>query len=292
MADAPQGPEGPGTEPNLELPSLRLGLRRRKKKDREPAALDAPPSQDPPAPDRTEDLDPSADGDEAPPDRPLAPPPPPPASAGAQPPPPPVPLAVPSRPAEPEPAEPRIPPPPASPVTAAEPDQPAGPLPQATPDLPDDDAVPPRRRRRRRPRTARPPRERRRLQLPAVPGGIAATVIGIVCGLIAVGLAALAADGCATIRGVGGCGSFGLAALVAILAIEVLVGSLLLRLFRVDDPTSTSFLGVGLVAVIAMLFFLDAIDSVWMVLVIPLLSAGAFWLAWWVTATFVEESGD
>ena len=51
--------------------------------------------------------------------------------------------------------------------------------------------------------------------------------------------------------------------------VEVLLGAALLKAFGVADPTSTSFLGVGLVAVLALLFFLSALDSVWMLLVLP-----------------------
>ncbi|WP_310961555.1 hypothetical protein [Nocardioides terrisoli] len=126
--------------------------------------------------------------------------------------------------------------------------------------------------------------------LPALSGRIAAPITGVICGLLTVLLAWLAAQGCEAVRGVGTCGGFGLFALIAILGIEVLVGAFLLRGWQIEEPLSTSFLGVGVVAVIAMLFFLDSIGSVWMVLVIPLLTAAAFLLSWWVTATFVEES--
>ena len=74
---------------------------------------------------------------------------------------------------------------------------------------------------------------------------------------------------------------------------EVLLGAALLRAWGVVDPTSTSFLGVGLVAVLALLFFLSALDSVWMLLVLPVLTAITFLLSWWVTETFVEQgAGD
>ncbi|MGH3125908.1 MAG: hypothetical protein ACRDND_33440 [Streptosporangiaceae bacterium] len=154
-------------------------------------------------------------------------------------------------------------------TTAAPPDEPA-------PDRGESD------KGSRRPRLPRPP------GLPAVPPLVAAVVTGLLCGLVACLLAWLAARGCAAVRGVSTCGGFGLVALIAILGITVLIGSFLLRAWRVSDPTSTSFLAIGLVAVIAMLFFLNEIGSVWMVLVIPLLSAATFALSWWVTETFVE----
>jgi hypothetical protein len=127
------------------------------------------------------------------------------------------------------------------------------------------------------------------LTLPPVPGLVAAVLTGVVAGLVTVLLGWLAARGCDAVRGVGTCGKFGLFALIAILGIEVLLGATLLRAWKVQEPTSTSFFGIGLVAVVTMLFFLDDIDSPWMVLVIPLLTAVAFAVSWWITATFVDE---
>ena len=52
-----------------------------------------------------------------------------------------------------------------------------------------------------------------------------------------------------------------------ILAIEILIGANLLKAWKISDPFSTSFLGVGLVAIIAMLTFLHSLDSLWMLVV-------------------------
>lgn len=278
MADAPRESGPPEREPNLELPSLRLGRRRRKKAAPEP--VEAPPaaesSEDPGAAEA-----PEAAHEPVPEARP---------ERVAEP----VAAPVESAPA-PEPAveavaapvaEQRIPPPPVleqPPTTpVAQPEREPEPAALVADEAePVASAVPQAARRTRRP-----------VGLPRVPAGVAATLTGVVCGLAAVGLAALASHGCSVVRGVGGCGSFGLVALVAILAIEVLLGAGLLRLAGLGDTTSTSFLAVGLVAVLAMLFFLDEIDSPWMLLVIPVLSAAAFWLSWWVTAHFVDEVAD
>ncbi len=78
-------------------------------------------------------------------------------------------------------------------------------------------------------------------------------------------------------------------AIVAVLAIEVLIGANLLKAWQISDPFSTSFLGVGLVATLAMLIFLDDLNSPWMFLVIPLMTAAAFALSWWVTVRFIDE---
>jgi hypothetical protein len=134
-----------------------------------------------------------------------------------------------------------------------------------------------------------------RLALPAVPpipAHVAAMVAGAVAGLLTVLIGFLAAKGCDAVGGSDGCGGgLGLLALILILAIEVFIGAKLLQLWRITDPYSTSFLGVGLVAMVAMLVFLDSIDSAWMLLVIPVLTALAYLLSWWVTVRFVEEPG-
>jgi hypothetical protein len=94
------------------------------------------------------------------------------------------------------------------------------------------------------------------------------------------------------VRGVSSCGGApGFFILVAIFVGMVLFGNLVLRLFKVGDPGSTSFLAVGLVAVVVMLGLLDVIFSVWMFAVVPVLGAFAYLLAHWVTTRFDHETG-
>jgi hypothetical protein len=135
-------------------------------------------------------------------------------------------------------------------------------------------------------------REPRPLRMPAIGARIAALVTGAVVGLLGVVLAFLAQRGCEAVRGVGSCGAIGLVALLAILAVEVVVGAILLKAWRLSDPASTSFLGVGLAAVLVLLFLLSSLESVWMLLVLPLLTALTFVLSCWVTTTFVEGIND
>lgn len=144
-------------------------------------------------------------------------------------------------------------------------------------------------------RDPEPPRKDTRAalpRLPRLPGPLAAVLTGALMGLLGVGLAWLSAQGCEAVRGVGSCGGFGLFALIAILGIEVLLGAALLRACRSTDPVSTSFLGVGLVAVIAMLFFLDSIESRWMLLVIPALTALTYLASWWVVEALIADKPD
>jgi len=130
-------------------------------------------------------------------------------------------------------------------------------------------------------------------KLPGIHPAWAAIITGAISGLICVLLAKGASSGCEAIRDNSSCGGgIGLLALVAILAIEVLIGANLLKAWKVSDPFSTSFLGVGLVAMVAMLFFLDVIEEASMVAVIPVITAVSFLLSWWVTVKFVEESSE
>ncbi len=126
------------------------------------------------------------------------------------------------------------------------------------------------------------------LALPVLNPRIAAILCGAVVGLVGVVLSYFASRGCETVRGVGSCGGMGLLALLVILAIEVVLGAILLKALHLSDPTSTSFLGVGLMAVVVVLFLLGSLESTWMMLVIPVVSALTFLLSWWVTTKFVE----
>ena len=138
----------------------------------------------------------------------------------------------------------------------------------------------------------KPPRERKPLVLPRINPYLAAVVVGAFCGLVAVLLEILTQRGCESVRGVGSCGGLGLVALLVILALEIAVGAVLLRAFGVADPTSTSFLGVGIVAVLAMMFFLGSIDSPWMFLVLPVMTAAAFAISYWITDAVVAVPKD
>ena len=129
-------------------------------------------------------------------------------------------------------------------------------------------------------------------RLPAIPPLLAAVLTGALAGLITVLLALGAREGCQAVRGTESCGGgAGLLAVVAILVVEVLLAANLLKAWRISDPYSTSFLGVGLVTTIAMLFFLGNIDSPWMLLVIPVLTAIMFALSWRVTV-YIDDRDE
>lgn len=116
-------------------------------------------------------------------------------------------------------------------------------------------------------------------------------VAGLLVGLVVVGLTWASLRTCEEVRGTPTCGTAGYPMLGVSLAVAVLVGGVLLRLARVPDPVTTSFLGVGLAAVLAMLLLIDRLDRPAMLVVVPLLTAATFAAAHWVTSTFVEP-GD
>jgi hypothetical protein len=125
---------------------------------------------------------------------------------------------------------------------------------------------------------------------PALPGWLAAALTGLLVGAAGAAGTYGAMAGCEVVRGVSSCGGApGFFILVAIVALMVLLGTGLLKAFRVTGAGSTSFLAVGIVTVLVMLLLLDAIFSVWMFAVIPALSAAAYLLAHWVTTRFDSE---
>jgi hypothetical protein len=132
----------------------------------------------------------------------------------------------------------------------------------------------------------RPPRE---FSLPRIGGFPAAILTGVLVGVITVGLTWGGFRLCEFARGTSSCGDPGFLLLLVILVAMVLLGSSLLRAWGLPDPGSTSFLGVGLLAVMVLLFLVQTIFSWWMVLVIPGVAAATFALAHWVT-TFVGDA--
>lgn len=135
-------------------------------------------------------------------------------------------------------------------------------------------------------RAPEPPREQPSRRVRG-PGGMPAVLLtGVVVGLGIVGLTWASLRGCESVQGTSSCGDAGYGLLIAILVVMVVLGAVLLRLARVPEPGSTSFLAVGLTCVLALLFLVDSLLDRPMVVVIPLISAGTFALAHWVARTF------
>ena len=113
-------------------------------------------------------------------------------------------------------------------------------------------------------------------------------VTGALVGVISVGLTWTSLRLCEVVRGTSSCGGPGYLLLLLILVAMVLLGTALLRALGVPEPGSTSFLAVGLLAVLTLLFLVGVLFHWWMILVLPACSALTFAAAHWVTTTFVE----
>jgi hypothetical protein len=170
--------------------------------------------------------------------------------------------------------------PPPEPVTSVLPAEAGTPL---FADEVEEAAPPPRRERKDR---------RAETTLPSGGGWVAAALTGVAIGLLLVGMTAGALKGCESVRGTSTCGGWGVPLLLIILVALIVLGGLILRLFHVPDPVTTSFLAVGMVAVIALLALLDVLLSPWMLVVIPAISLAMYLLAYWVTTAFVEPAKE
>lgn len=125
----------------------------------------------------------------------------------------------------------------------------------------------------------------------SIDGRVAAGVTGLVIGLLVVLLTAGSLLVCESVRGVSTCGGGpGFVLLVSVMIAMVLLGGTMLRLARVPDPMSTSFLAVGLTCVLSLLFLVDVLEEWWMVIVIPLMTVGTFLLSHWVTTSVIEPA--
>lgn len=185
-----------------------------------------------------------------------------------------------------EPAEARDAPPPPAEEPAPEPappaaeDEPTRPL--YVDEAPVDEPVPSDDGTRKAARTS-----------PVLPPRLAVALTGLVVGAAGTLLTFGAMRGCEAVLGTDSCGGGpGLLLLVAIFAVMVLLGGALLRMCGLDDPQSTSFLAVGITAVVVMLVLLEAVFSGWMFLAVPLVSMAAYALSRWVTTRFVDTGDD
>ena len=114
---------------------------------------------------------------------------------------------------------------------------------------------------------------------------------GLVVGVAMVALMWSSLRACEQVQGTSSCGTAGYPMLLVVLVAAVVLGGLLLRLLHAPDPMSTSFLGVGLATVLALLFLVDVLDQTPAVVIVPVLTAACFAAAHWVTTTFIEP-GD
>jgi hypothetical protein len=140
------------------------------------------------------------------------------------------------------------------------------------------------------PGTRREPRE---LGFPSLPHLPAVLLVGAVVGLAAVLMTWGSLRLCDAATGTASCGGGpGLLMLMAILIALTYLGGWLLRCFGIGDAGSTSFLAVGLVAVVAMLFLVDSLDEWSGAVLVPVVTVLAYALSWRVTASLVDAGAD
>lgn len=190
-----------------------------------------------------------------------------------------------------------VPPVPAEPVEPAtdEDETLVGPAPSAA-TVTDEPGHPVPARRPRRERAARTPREkparvrRPRASEPVLTPRVGVAVTGAVVGLLMVLATFGVLRGCEAVRGTATCGGGpGTLLLLAIVVLAIWAGGLVLRLLRLPESGGTSFLGVGLLCVIALLFFLGQLEDWWMVIVLPLIAAATFTGAFAINTAVLEE---
>lgn len=126
-------------------------------------------------------------------------------------------------------------------------------------------------------------------RLPVIPTMTASAITGVVIGLLACVGTYLGLNGCEAIKNTDSCGGPGLLLVLAILAIMVVAGTYLLKLFAVRDAGSVSFMAVGMLSMLVLAILIPWIFEWFMLIVVPVLGAGCYMLAHYVTALFDED---
>ena len=114
---------------------------------------------------------------------------------------------------------------------------------------------------------------------------LGAAVVGLVAGLALVGLVGVTLQACDAARGNTSCGGPGLFVLFIILALITVGATRLLRWWGFGDAGTVAFLGIAVTAIVVLVFLTAHLQSLSMVLVIPVLTGLAFVLSDWVSAT-------
>lgn len=167
--------------------------------------------------------------------------------------------------------------------TEREPGEPAVGVGSVAPD-PAPPVIPPAPSRRRAARPASGP-----LVVPRYAGAAAA---GLLAGIAMLCFVWLAFRSCEALSGTGSCDAGpGLIFLVVVFALTVLVGGALLGLLKLPEVGMTAFLAVGVTSLVAVLAPSGLLDSAAIVVLLPLLSAGAFAGSSWVATMQIDSSG-
>jgi len=142
-------------------------------------------------------------------------------------------------------------------------------------------------RRARAAKAPKPPKEPKEARA-ARARWLGAAVIGLVAGFALVGLVGVTLQACDAARGNTSCGGPGLFVLFIILALITVGATRLLRWWGFGDAGTVAFLGIALTAIVVLVFLTADLQSLSMVLVIPVLTGLAFVLSDWVSATMSD----
>jgi hypothetical protein len=134
-------------------------------------------------------------------------------------------------------------------------------------------------------------RGRRRPVLPRLGAVPAALATGLVAGLLTVGLVWGSQGACELVRGTSSCGNAGFLLLLAVFVAVGWTGGALLRAFGVGEGGSTSFLAMGLVAVVLLLVLGEFLFAWWMVIAVPAVATVAYVVSHRVSTAMVEPGG-
>jgi hypothetical protein len=125
-----------------------------------------------------------------------------------------------------------------------------------------------------------------------LPIPLAAAATGLLVGSLSAGLVWLGMAGCDVWRDSPSCGGgLGFGLLTAVVVISWLIGRVLLGFAEVPDALMVSFLGVAMAMIAVMLFLMDETFSVWMWLVMPILTAATFVASAWLVRALGGTAG-
>jgi hypothetical protein len=131
-----------------------------------------------------------------------------------------------------------------------------------------------------------------RLRSRPQPIPLAAAATGLLVGSLSAGLVWLGMAGCDAWRDSPSCGGgLGIGLLTAVVVISLLVGRVLLGFAEVPDALMVSFLGIATAMIDVLMFLIDESFSVWMWLVLPVLTAATFVASAWLVRALGGTAG-
>jgi drug/metabolite transporter (DMT)-like permease len=121
-----------------------------------------------------------------------------------------------------------------------------------------------------------------RYDAPPLPPLLIIAVVGLLCGFVTVALVWLSERGCDRVRDTPNCGALGLPLLVLIVIVTIVLGALALSRLAMPQPRLVAFLGVMFMLLIVVGLLSGQLFSTWALLVVPVLTAITFLVAYLV----------